>query len=165
MTRRLREYQLGSVPGAPQSFYHTPVIRLTIVRERSVETPRQIKSPADAAAALLERFSSADREVFVAVLLDAKNRVLAIDPCFVGSLDRASITMREAFKGAMLIGAAAVIFAHNHPSSDVEPSPEDLLLTMQLIAAGKVLDIDTLDHLILGDGRYISLRQRGIGGW
>src|SRR6266545_3542488 len=126
-TRRLREYGLGEVVGAPQSFYHAPVIRLTIVRERSVETPRQIKSPADAAAALLERFSSADREVFVAVLLDAKNKVLAIDPCFVGSLDRASITMREAFKGAMLVGAAAVIFAHNHPSGDPEPSPEDVL--------------------------------------
>ena len=120
--RRLREYGLGEVVGAPAAFYQAPVIRLTIVRERSVETPRQIKSPNDAAAALMERFGSADREVFVAVLLDAKNKVLAIDPCFVGSLDRASITMREAFKGAMLVGAAAVIFAHNHPSGDPEPS-------------------------------------------
>jgi DNA repair protein RadC len=165
MKRGLCEYGLGEVVGAPAAFYHAPVIRLKIIRESTTETPRQIKSPADAAAALMDRFGSTDREVFVAVLLDTKNKVLAIDPCFVGSLDRAIVTMREAFKGAMLVGAAAVIFAHNHPSGDPEPSPEDQLLTVQLVAAGKLLDIDTLDHLVLGAGCYTSLRERGIGGW
>lgn len=165
MTRRLPEYQLGEVVGAPPALYHAPIIRLKIVRERSVEAPRRIRRPTDAATALMERFGTSDREVFVAVLLDTKNRVLAIDPCFVGNLNTNVITMREAFKSAVLIGAAAVIFAHNHPSGDVDPSPEDAAITHELIAAGKLLGIDVLDHLILGDQRFISLRERGIGGW
>jgi DNA repair protein RadC len=150
-------------PAAPPRLYQAPVIRLQLARESSTPAPRQIRSPLDIVDALSSRFGNCDREVFVAVLLDTRNKVLAIDPCFVGSLDTAAITMREAFKPAMLVGAAAVIFAHNHPTGDPSASPEDIAMTALLRQAGEILQIDVLDHIILGDGRYTSLREHGLG--
>jgi DNA repair protein RadC len=153
-------------PTAPAGalLYRAPVISLRIVRDGSARVAEQIKSPADIAALLQERYAAADREIMVVVLLDTKNKVLAIDPIAVGSLDSASIVMRELFKSAIMVGAAALIVAHNHPSGDPEPSPEDMLLIHQIVAAGTLLGIDILDHLVLGDGRYVSLRQRGAFG-
>jgi len=153
-------YTLGpSVTDAPAPLYQAPIVRIQVVRDTRTPAPRTIRAPADAYAALRERFATADREVMVALLLTTKNRLLAIDPVFVGCLDATIITMREAFKSAVLIGAAAVIFAHNHPSTDVTPSPEDLLITRQLCAAGQLLDIAVLDHLVLSDTNFISLRE------
>jgi DNA repair protein RadC len=99
----------------------------------------------------------------VCVLLDTKNKILAIDPIAVGGLDYAMISMREVFKSAIMIGAAGIILAHNHPSGDPTPSPEDVALTRRAVEAGALLEITILDHLILGDNRYTSLKEKGLG--
>jgi DNA repair protein RadC len=137
-----------------------------IVRDRTAPAPYQIKSPADVAATLRELVTESDREIRAAIVLDTKNHILAIDPIAVGSLDAALITMREVFKTAIILGAAAIILAHNHPSCVTTPSPEDELLTREAIRAGKLLDIQVLDHVILAsDGRWTSLRERGGAYW
>ena len=143
---------------APTSLYQAPIIRLQIVRESTVTAPCTIRTPADVYAALQARFAAADREVMVALSLNVKNHILAIDPVFVDCLARVTLTMREAFKSAMLLGAAAVIFAHNHPSNDCTPSPEDIQVTRDLCQAGQVLGIVVLDHVVLGDTAFTSLR-------
>lgn len=143
--------------------YSAPVISMRIVRDSTAKVPSQIKSPSDLAALLHERYAMADREIFVVVLLDTKNRVLAIDPVAVGGLDSAMISMREVFKSAIMIGAAAIIVAHNHPSGDPTPSPEDVAFTRQIASAGKMLDIELLDHIILGATGHVSLRERSLG--
>ncbi len=155
-------------PSAPAGalLYRAPITAVRVVRDRSASAPYQIKSPSDVAATLRELVAEADREVLAAVLLDTKNRILAIDPVAVGSLDAALVCMRELFKTALLLGAAALILTHNHPSCVTTPSPEDELITANAIQAGKLLGIDVLDHIILGsDGGSTSLRQRGGAYW
>lgn len=159
-------YMTGATAGSAASdkVYQAPIVSVRLVKEATMEMRLQVKSPGDVALDLGKRFADCDREHFVAVLLDTKNRVIAVDVVAVGSLDSAIITMREAFKTAMIVSAAAVIFAHNHPSGDPTPSPEDVLVTRSLVDAGKLLDIDVLDHLVIGEfGRYTSLRERGLG--
>ena len=148
---------------AGELVYSAPVISMRIVRDSGMPVPRRIKSPSDIAVLLHERYAMADREIFVVVLLDTKNTVLAIDPVAVGSLDSAMISMREVFKSAIMIGAAAIIVAHNHPSGDPTPSPEDVAITRQIASAGKLLDIELLDHIVLGSASHVSLRDRGLG--
>lgn len=160
--RILPTYELGATATEGAAFFQAPIIRLQIVRDSTTTAPRQIRSPGDAARALAERFADCDREVLVAILLDTKNRILAIDPVSVGSVNGTCVVLRECFKSAMLVGAAAVIFAHNHPSGEIEASPEDVIQSRKLVEAGQLLGIDVLDSLILGaNGRYASLRERG----
>ncbi len=90
------------------------------------------------------------------LLLDRKNRVIGINTVSVGSLSSAVVHPREVFKPAILSNAAALIFGHNHPSGDPAPSPEDRVLTKRLVEGGKLLGIQVLDHIIVGDGRYYS---------
>jgi DNA repair protein RadC len=97
------------------------------------------------------------------VLLDTKNRVQTISTVYVGSLNTAMIRVGEVFKAALAWNSAALIVVHNHPSGDPTPSPEDVLITHQIVAAGQLLDIDVLDHLVIGQGRYCSMRQKGLG--
>ena len=125
-----------------------------------------VRSPRDAASLLAPRYADCDREVMVVIPLNTKNRVIAIDLVAVGTVDTAAITIREMYKSAILCNATAVIAAHNHPSGDSTPSPEDIALTRKLIEAGELLDIDFLDHLILGEGgRFTSLRELHSGVW
>lgn len=157
----------GTTPTNPEAAaqiaYQAPIVSVRLVREQSIEVTRQIKAPSDTYQMLRERYAQADREIMVCVCLDTKNRVLAVDPCFTGSLNSAIVTMREAFKVAMITGAAAVIFAHNHPSGDAAPSPEDVAITRGLRSAGQLLDIEVLDHIVLGHDRFTSLREKGMG--
>jgi DNA repair protein RadC len=123
----------------------------------------QIKSPADAATLLMVEMSHLDQEHLRAVLLDTKNRVLEVTTVYIGSVNSASIRIGEVFKTAVRRNAAALILAHNHPSGDPTPSPEDILVTRQIVEAGKLLDCEVLDHLVIGRGRYVSMRERGLG--
>ena len=107
--------------------------------------------------------SHLDQEHLRTVLLDSKNRVKAISTVYIGSLNASLIRVGEIFKEAIRRNSAAIIVVHNHPSGAPEPSPEDVLVTREIVAAGKLLDIETLDHLIIGNGVWISLRQRGLG--
>jgi len=146
--------------------YRAPIIAVRVVRDRSAPSPASIRSPADIAGVLQELVGEADREIFAVVALNTKNRILGIDPVAVGAIDEAVVEMREVFKTALILGAVAIIIVHNHPSGSTDPSPEDTLLTVAIIQAGKLLGIDVLDHIILtNDGGYLSLRQHGMGGW
>ena len=103
-----------------------------------------------------------DREHFVSMMLDAKNKVIGIYTVSIGTLCCTVVSPREVFKAAILANAASIIVAHNHPSGDVTPSPEDIQVTATLKQAGKLLDIEVLDHVIVGeDGAFTSLRQLG----
>ena len=123
----------------------------------------QIKSPTDVAQLLMLEMSHLDQEHLRTVLLDTKNRVQGISTVYVGSLNTSLIRVGEVFKEALKKNSAALIVVHNHPSGDPTPSPEDVLVTREIVAAGQLLDIEVLDHLVIGHGRFVSLRERGLG--
>lgn len=129
----------------------------------SVDERFPIRSPADVAALLMVEMSHLDQEHLRTVLLDTKNRVQQISTIYIGSLNAATIRIGEVFKEAVRRNSAAIIVVHNHPSGEATPSPEDIQVTRQLVAAGRLLDIEVLDHLIIGRGYYVSLRERGLG--
>jgi DNA repair protein RadC len=100
-------------------------------------------------------------EQFGVVLLDTKHRVLRTTVVAVGTLNATVVEPRDVFREAMLGAAAAVVVFHNHPSGDPSPSPDDAALTDRLAAAGKLMGIDVMDHIILGDARYCSFKEMG----
>jgi len=106
--------------------------------------------------------SNESREVFMALHLDSKNRIVCLDQVSTGSLNASIVHPREVFKSAMLSSAAAILFLHNHPSGDPTPSKEDLELTKRLKEAGELLGVRVLDHIVIGSGCYQSLADKGI---
>lgn len=120
-----------------------------------------IRSAQDAVELLQDSMRRLDREEFRAILLDVKNRVLEVETISVGHLTGALVHPREVFKKAIRRSSAAVILVHNHPSGDPTPSVDDIRVTRRLVEAGKLLGIDVLDHIILGDSRYTSLKEQG----
>jgi DNA repair protein RadC len=123
----------------------------------------QIKSPADVAALLMAEMGHLDQEHLRTVLLDTKNRVQTVHTVYIGTLNTSTIRVGEVFKEALRRNSAALILCHNHPSTDTTPSPEDVLVTREIVQAGKLLDCDVLDHVIVGAGRWTSLREKGLG--
>lgn len=123
----------------------------------------QITSPAEVAALLMLEMSHLEQEHLRVVLLNTKNHVLRIDTVYVGTINSSAVRIGEVFKTALKQNAAAIIVVHNHPSGDPTPSPEDVAVTRQLVEAGKLLDVDVLDHLVIGQGRWVSLRERRLG--
>ena len=121
----------------------------------------QMTSPRTVAEYLMPQFATRPVEQFGVMLLDAKHRVLRTTVLSVGTLDASIVHPREVFREAIAGGAAAIVLFHNHPSGDPEPSREDTRLTERLIAAGVLMGIDVIDHLILGDARYFSYREKG----
>jgi DNA repair protein RadC len=101
------------------------------------------------------------RECFVVIFLDSKNRVIAMDTLFEGTLTASSVYPREVIRAALQHHAAALIFAHNHPSGEPRPSPEDLAVTRQLVFAGRLMGITVHEHLIIGENRYYSFADEG----
>jgi DNA repair protein RadC len=136
-------------------------VRIEMVRERSIVYPGNgiVSSPGDLAAVARAFIGNADREMFVAVFLDSKHRITALQATATGTLNATLVHPRELFKGCLLANAAAVGLAHNHPSGDPTPSPEDLALTETLLEAGVILGIRVLDHCVIGDDRHVSLRE------
>jgi DNA repair protein RadC len=122
-----------------------------------------VRSPADVAQLLMAEMSHLAQEHFRALHLDTRNRVLGTQTVYIGSLNASYIRVAEVFREAVKRNCAAMIVAHNHPSGDPTPSPEDVEVTRQLTAAGKLLDIELLDHLVIGQQRFVSLRERGLG--
>ncbi|MGH2447345.1 MAG: RadC family protein [Chloroflexota bacterium] len=123
----------------------------------------QIRSPEDVASILQVQLSQLEQEEFWIVSLNIKNRVLDKRRVYVGSLNSSPVRIGDVFKEAVRAGSAAVVVAHNHPSGDPTPSPEDVHVTRDLVTAGKLLDIEVLDHLIIGRKKYVSLRRLGKG--
>lgn len=121
-----------------------------------------IRSPEDAACLVMEEMRHLDREHFRALLLNTKNQVIARDVISIGTLNSSAVHPRELFKNAIKRNAAAVILVHNHPSGDPTPSREDLEVTMRLVEAGRIIGIEVLDHLIIGDNKFASLKAKGL---
>ncbi len=118
-----------------------------------------IRGPKDAAAYLMPRFGSRGVEQFGIMLLDSKHRVMRTAVLAVGTLNSSIVQPRDVFREAAIGGAAAIVIFHNHPSGDPSPSPDDVALTRRLVAAGTLIGIDVVDHLILGDVRYWSMKE------
>ena len=121
----------------------------------------QFATPRDVARYLLPEYGARRVEQFGVVLLDTRRRLLRTTVLSVGSIDASVVQPRDVFREATLSAASAVIVFHNHPSGDPTPSREDLLVTARLVEAGRIMGIDVLDHVILGDGRYVSLKEQG----
>ncbi len=122
----------------------------------------QIRSPADAATLLMPEMSLLEQEHLKVMLLDTRNRVLTVVTVYIGSLNTSMIRVGELFREAIRLNAASIIVAHNHPSGDPSPSPEDVSVTRNIIAAGKMLDCEVLDHIVIGQQRFVSLKERGL---
>lgn len=134
-------------------------IRLLTSQAREKST---ISSAQDVFDLLIPTMRYLDKEYFKAVLLDTKNKVLQIKDISIGSLNSSIVHPRELFKAAIKVSSAAIILVHNHPSGNPAPSPEDQEVTKRLWEAGQILGIKVLDHIIIGDNRYISLKEKGI---
>jgi len=121
-----------------------------------------VRSPQDVCNFVMEEMCYLDREHFRVVILNTKNQVLAVETVSVGSLNSSLVHPREVFKPAVLKSAAAVILLHNHPSGDPTPSGEDLEITRRLAEAGKLIGIEVLDHIIIGDHVFTSLKEKAV---
>ncbi len=133
-----------------------------LVASAPEERPR-VSSPDDAFHLLKSEMMFLEQEHLRLILLDTRNRVLRTPTVYVGSLNTSVIRVGELFRAAIRDNAAAFIVAHNHPSGDPSPSPEDITVTRQIVQAGKLLDVDVLDHIVIGRNRFVSLKQRGLG--
>ena len=141
----------------------TAVYSVRLVRDRTVRYVVREVGHADHAAALLRALiGGADREHLAAVFLDCRNQVIGVQIVAVGGLSGAQTTSREVFRAAIAAGAAAVVLGHNHPSGSPEPSREDVAFTRNNVAAGKLLGVDVVDHVIIGEGSHTSMHERGL---
>jgi DNA repair protein RadC len=139
---------------------------LELGRRMLVESPEerpQVRSPADAANLVMTEMGLLEQEQLWVMLLDTKNRVLAKETVYKGSLNTSLIRVGELFREAIRANCASMIVLHNHPSGDPTPSPEDVAVTRQIVDAGKLLDVEVLDHLVIGRQRFVSLKERGLG--
>ncbi|WP_340004631.1 DNA repair protein RadC [Paenibacillus sp. FSL K6-0276] len=123
--------------------------------------PVIIRCPGDAAEILTEQLRYLQKEHFVCLFLNTKNHVIGQETLSMGSLNASIVHPREVFRAAIKCSSASIICAHNHPSGDPTPSPEDISLTSRLLQAGEIVGIDVLDHLIIGDSSFVSLKEKG----
>ena len=140
--------------------------RVVLVKEKvgRYELPRETKNPGDAYRAIkaITNAQEEAQEVFGVLILNTKHKIVAVHEVSRGALNTSIVHPREVFKPAVLHNAAAIICFHNHPSGDPEPSKDDIETTKRLIEAGKIMGIEILDHIIVGDDRYVSLKERGV---
>ena len=122
-----------------------------------------IQSPSDAAQILMPMLAHREQEYMVVMALDTRNRMLDVVEIYHGSLNSSMVRIGELFKPALQRNAAAILIAHNHPSTDPTPSPEDVSVTRAIVQAGKLLDVSVLDHLVIGLSRWVSLKEKGLG--
>jgi DNA repair protein RadC len=122
-----------------------------------------INSPADAANVIMYEMRALDQEVVKVLLLDTRNRLIAVVEVYRGSLNTSMIRVGELFREAVKQSAASIIVAHNHPSGDPSPSPDDVAVTRMMVEAGRLLDIPVHDHIVIGQNRFVSLKERGLG--
>ena len=122
-----------------------------------------INSPADAAALVQYEMGLLEKEHLRVLLLDRRNRVLDIEEVYQGSVNSSQVRVGEIFRAAVGRLASAIVVVHNHPSGDPTPSPDDVAVTRATVQAGKLLDVEVLDHLVIGHSRWVSLKERGLG--
>lgn len=139
---------------------------LEMGRRLMASTPAErpkVSSPADAANLLMSEMMLLEQEHLRVILLNTRNEVLGTPTIYQGSLNTSVVRIAELFREAIRANAAAIIVAHNHPSGDPAPSPEDVSVTRQMVKAGSLLDISVLDHIVIGHHRYVSLKERRLG--
>lgn len=156
--------RLAGLPGLGPARARRLLAALELGRRAAVPVPVAgllVRRPEDLAGVLRDEFRGLDRERFIALYLDARHRVRALETVSIGSLNASLVHPREVFKPAIALSAAAVIVAHNHPSGDPRPSGDDLELTGRLDKCGELLGIALLDHLVVGDADITSIREYG----
>jgi len=122
---------------------------------------KTVRSPADAAGLVMEDMRNLDREHFRVILLDSKNSVIGVETVSIGTVNASLVHPREVLKPALEKSATCMILVHNHPTGNVSPSREDILLTRRFEKCGRILGIEVVDHIIVGDGRYTSMKEGG----
>ncbi len=127
------------------------------------ESRPRVTSPQDAANLLMSEMMFLEQEHLRVILLNTRNEVLKIQTIYIGSLNTSVVRIGELFRPAIRANAAAIIVAHNHPSGDPSPSPEDVNVTRQIVRAGELLSINVLDHVVIGHQKFVSLKERGLG--
>jgi DNA repair protein RadC len=134
-----------------------------LMARQPAEDRTTINSPADAAALVAYDMSSQEQEILSVILLDTRNQLIDIVEVYKGSVNSSQVHVGELFKHAIRRNAAAMIVVHNHPSGDPTPSPDDVAVTRSMVQAGKLLDVDVLDHMVIGQGKWVSMKERGLG--
>lgn len=137
-------------------------LALSLLRERCEKRGKLIESPEDARKLCVLYAAGRQREVFTALFLDTRHRLLAAETMFLGTIDSATVHPREVVKRALELNAAAVIFTHNHPSGSPEPSSADQVITRRLVEACKLVDVRVLDHIVVGGADTVSMAERGL---
>jgi DNA repair protein RadC len=157
---------LRAIPGLGKAGAARIQAALELARRLAVaaagEKP-QIRSPADAAALLMPEMAHLEQEHLRVLYLDTRNHLVGAETVYIGNLSAVSIRAIEVFRGAVKHNCASILCAHNHPSGDPSPSPEDVAVTRALVEAGNLLDVEVVDHLIVSQERFVSLRERGLG--
>lgn len=145
------------------AMYRIPIFQVKLVRDGSQAAEfKRVRGPGDVYQLLADYLEGAEREHFGVLLLDTQNQIRGIHTVTIGSLNATIVHPREVFKPAILASSAAVILFHNHPSGDPTPSGEDRKVTDQLRNAGELIGIEVLDHIVIGDGRYVSFSEKGL---
>lgn len=168
---RLNMYELSEILKAPQSiaqFEDNEKEKIYALREitkrlmtESSKGKKTIIGPQSVAEILMPMLRYEIKEHFVVIILDTKNQVLAISTISIGSLNASIVHPREVFIEVLKYPSSSIILAHNHPSGNPNPSKEDLIVTKRLAGAGKILDIEVIDHIIIGDNKYLSMKSEG----
>ncbi len=164
--RRAQAHEIADIPGIGQQNAARIKAALELGLRLTLNTEEErptIHSPADAAAMLQHEMGMLEQEHLRVMLLDTRNRVIDVVEVYHGNLNSAQVRVAEVFRDAIRRNAAAIIVCHNHPSNVPDPSPDDVAVTRAIVQAGKLLDIETLDHLIICLGRFVSLKERGLG--
>jgi DNA repair protein RadC len=162
---RISPGELSGIKGIGEAKAATIIAAVELGRRLSEKVSEKryvIHGPEDAAVYVMPRFRYETKEHFAVMLLNTKNHVLSVHVVSIGSLSASIVHPREVFREAIQNAAASVILLHNHPSGDPSPSREDILVTERLVKAGKIMDIPVLDHIIIGDEKYISLKEKGM---
>ena len=163
---RLELAQLEQTHGLGPAKAAQLLAALELGRRLMAEAPEerfQIRAPQDAANILIPLIGHQEQEHFVVLYLDTRNQVLDREVLYKGTINTTIVRIAEVFRGAIRRQCASIMVSHNHPSANPEPSPDDVLLTRRLYETGKTLEVELLDHIIVGGNRFISLRDRGIG--
>ncbi len=162
---RATDLELATLPGVGEAKAAQLVAAFELGRRLLADWPSgrwTVRSPRDVADRLILQMGRLEREELRVVLLDTKNHVLRVATVYQGNVSASLVRVGELFRDAVRLNASGVILVHNHPSGDPTPSPDDLHLTAAALAAGRLLDIALLDHLVVGHDAFVSLRDRGI---
>ena len=162
---RASDLELAAIPGIGQAKAAQLLAAFELGRRLMADWPAgrwSIRGPHDVADRLILQMGRLEREELRVVILDTKNHVLRVETVYQGNVSSSLVRVGELYRDAVRLNAAGIILVHNHPSGDPTPSPDDLHLTAEALAAGRLLDIALLDHLVIGHDAYLSLRDRGV---